>query len=66
MNLCRTPPLPPPVIKICEWGPWGLTSQMEAPWGTERGLTKGECSVHQGGLALWSSQRGMEQGCLFY
>ena len=22
MNLCRTPP-PFPVIKICEWGPWG-------------------------------------------
>ena len=24
MNLCQTPP--PPVIKICEWGPWGQTT----------------------------------------
>ena len=24
MNLCRTPP----VIKLCEWGPWGHASSM--------------------------------------
>ena len=33
MNLCRTPP---PIIKICEWGPWVNNSYLESTCSVEQ------------------------------
>ena len=34
MNLCRTP-----VIKICEWGPWGLPTRQDGVENRDKAYT---------------------------